>query len=82
MLKNLEIVDNKNKEGDEIDSTIYDDEGDEFEDEEVEGKDLLISLEGEMDEDEDDEFEDEELEEEDDESEEEKPKQSKKQRRE
>jgi hypothetical protein len=37
MIKSLQVVDNLNNQGDEIDSTIYDEEGDEFDDEEEEG---------------------------------------------
>ena len=37
MIKTLQVVDNLNNQGEEIDSTIYDEEGDEFDDEEGEG---------------------------------------------
>jgi hypothetical protein len=40
LIKELNTVDNLNKEGDEVDSTIYDEEGEEFDD--VEGNCLLI----------------------------------------
>jgi hypothetical protein len=61
-LKNLEVVDNQDKQGGEVDSTIYDEEGDEdFDDEDLEGEEI----EGEDFEDEEDEgFDDEEEEEE------------------
>jgi len=37
-LKNVQIIDRMTRDGDEIDSTIYDEEGDEFEDDEFEGE--------------------------------------------
>jgi Ran GTPase-activating protein (RanGAP) involved in mRNA processing and transport len=66
MLPNLNTIDNKDKEGNEVESTLYDEEGDEFDDEDVEDEDF----------DEEDDFEDEDDEEfdEEDEEEEEKPK--------
>jgi hypothetical protein len=80
LLKNLETVDGKNSKGDEVDSTVYDDEdeGDELDDE-GEGKDL-INLDGDFEDDEgdfedDDDFDDEEDEEE------EKPQKGKKPRK-
>lgn len=78
MIKELNTVDNLNKEGDEVDSTIYDEEGEEFDDD-VEGNGYF-NLDGEF---EDEEFDDEEFEDEedDDEEEEEKPQRGKKQRR-
>lgn len=60
MLNNVEIIDKMSREGDEIDSTIYDEEDGEFEDDEFEGEEF----------DEEDDFEDEEGEDFDDEDEE------------
>jgi hypothetical protein len=37
LLKDVEVIDKMNREGDEIDSTIYDEEGDEFEEDDFEG---------------------------------------------
>ncbi len=51
MLKNVEVVDNRDREGEDVDSTIYDEEGDEFGEEGESGEDEF---------DEDDDFEDEE----------------------
>ncbi len=75
MLKDVEIIDKMNRQGDEIDSTVYDDEGDELEDdEELEDAEYEEEEDGELDE-------EEEYDEEDDE-EDKPPKNNKKQRRE
>ena len=67
LLPKLNTVDSKDKEGNDVDSTLYDEEGDEFDDEDVEDEDF----------DEEDDFEDEDdedFEDDDEEEEEEKPK--------
>ena len=71
MLPNLNTIDNKDKEGNDVESTLYDEEGDEFDDEDVEDEDF----------DDDDDLEDEddeEFDEEDEDEEEEKPKKKRK----
>ena len=70
MLNSLEVVDGKDKNEEEVESTIYDDEGEEFEDD---GED-----DEEFDEEDDEEEFEEEEDNEDDEAEDEKPKKSKK----
>ncbi len=40
-LKNVEAVDSKDKEGEDVESTIYDEEGDEFDDEDFEGGKII-----------------------------------------
>jgi hypothetical protein len=73
LIKGLETVDGKNNQGEEVDSTIYEDEdeGDEFDDD---GEDGEFDEEGDFEDDED--FDDE------DEEEDEKPQKGKKQRKE
>lgn len=71
ILKNIESIDRLTKEGDEVDSTIYDDEDDEFDD-----------MDDELDEDAEDMEDDEDISEDEDDEEDEVPKNPKKQRRE
>ncbi len=66
-LPNLNTVDNKDREGNEVDSTLYDEEGDEFDDEDLEDEEF--DEDDDLEDEEDDDFDDEE-----DEEEEEKPK--------
>jgi len=42
VLKNVEAIDNKDRQGEDVESTIYDEEDNEFEDEDFEGHNLLI----------------------------------------
>ena len=65
ILKNVEIIDKMNREGDEIDSTIYDEEGDEFEDDDFDGEDDDFEDDDDIEDDDEDDFEDDEDEEDD-----------------
>jgi hypothetical protein len=82
MIKGLQVLDGQDKEGNEVESTIYDneDEGDELDDGD-DGK-CLFNLDGEFDDDEGEFEDDEDFDDDDEEEEDEKPQKGKKQRKE